>query len=133
MEESYIKVLSAFTRSLVDETDSLFLTEIESICYTILNAECDVVYAFVSLVYPLLDSALWRCRLEKLKLHLATLQESGLNLLVFYDLGSVAFKTKNISKIRKRFFNALDCDAQMLNVRDFHDDKSLSCLSCIER
>ena len=125
MEEGNVEAFGALAWSLVNEADALLADLGQSFGYTVLNAEGYVVHALVALVEPLLDGALGACRLQEFQLHLTALQESGLYFLVFYNLDVVTLQTQHVLKVRQAFFNALDGNAQMLNVRNLHNDKIL--------
>ena len=92
----------------------------QGIGHTVFNAESHMVNTLIALVQPLLDGALGTCRLQQLQLHLATLQESGLYLLVFYYFCCITLQPQHVGEERQGLLNALDCNAQMLNVRNLH-------------
>ena len=120
MQESNVQTLGTLTGLLVNQTDTLFSNLSQSVGNSILNAECYMVYTLIAFVEPLLDGALRTCRLQKFQLDFTTLQESGFHFLIFYSFYCITLQAQYILKERKAFFNALDGDAQMLNVRNFH-------------
>ena len=116
MQEGDVQSLGTLARCLVNETQPLLVALGQCVGYTVLYAEGYVVYALVALVEPLLDSTLGRCRLQKLKLNLAALQESGSYFLVFYYFNVVTLQAQHVLKVRQALFDALNGYAQMLNV-----------------
>ena len=120
MQESDVEVLCALAWSLVDKAYALFVTLCQSIGNTVLYTESNVVNTMVALIEPLLYGALRRCWLEKLKLNLATLEESSLHLLVFHYFHCVTLQSQYVLKVWERLLNALDCYAQVLNMRNLH-------------
>ena len=57
----------------------------------------------------------------KLQLHLAALQEGGLHFLILHSFHCVTLQAEHVLEERQALFNALDGNAQVLNVRNFHD------------
>ena len=98
VKECDVQSLGALTWSLVDEANALLVTLCKCIGSAVLNAECHMVHSLVAFVEPLLDGAFRRCRLEKLKLCLATLQEGGLHFLVFNHFYCVTLQSRTFSK-----------------------------------
>ena len=128
MQESDRHLFSAWTWSLVNQTNALFVTLCQCVCNTVLNSECHVVNTSTTLFQELSDSALRACWLKEFNLHFAHLQESSLHLLVCHFLNSIALQTENVLIIRENLFNALDSNAQMVNTRNLHTDKiNLNC------
>ena len=126
MEEGDVQPLSTLTGLLVDEAYALLRNFGKTFGHTVLHAEGYVVYALVALVEPLLDGALGACRLQQLQLHLATAQESGLHLLVFNNFCCITLQAQHVCEERQALFDALDGNAQMLNVgnlQTFYDLK----------
>ena len=58
MQESDVKALGTLARSLVNEADTLLANLSQGIGYAILNTEGNMVNTLVTLVEPLLNSAL---------------------------------------------------------------------------
>src|SRR5574344_368145 len=120
MKECDIEILGTLAWSLVNQAQSLFITLCQCIGNAILNTESHMVNTMVALVEPLLDCALRRCRLKQFELHLSTFQECGLHLLVGHFLYCITLQSQYILKVRERFFDTLDTNAQVLNVRNLH-------------
>ena len=116
MQECDVQTLGTLAGLLVDEAHTLFTDFGESTGHTVLNAESYVMHTLVALVKPFLNGALGRCRLEQFQLHLTAAKEGGLHLLVLYYFCCITLQAQHVSEIRQALLNALNCDAQMLNV-----------------
>ena len=116
MQEGDVQTFGTLAGLLVNEAYALLANLCQCFGYTILYAECYVVNTLVAFVQPFLDGALRRCGLQQLKFNLAALQEGGLYFLVLYRLNGITLQPQYILKEWKALFNALDSDAQMLNV-----------------
>jgi hypothetical protein len=58
MQESNVQALGTLTRLLVNQANALLRYFSETVGYTVLNAESNMMYTLVALVEPLLDGAL---------------------------------------------------------------------------
>ena len=58
MEEGDIQTLCTLTGSLVNQTNTLFTNFCQCVSHAVFNAECNVMNPLVTLVEPLLNSAL---------------------------------------------------------------------------
>ena len=66
MKEGNVQLLGTLAWSLVNQTNALFGYFCQRICYTVFDAESDVMNTLVTFVKPLLNSALRRCGLQQL-------------------------------------------------------------------
>jgi xanthine/uracil/vitamin C permease (AzgA family) len=115
MEECDVETVGTITGSLVDKTNALAVAHCESFAHSVFHLEGNVMNASAAVVEELLNGAFRASRLEKFNLHFAHLEESGLHLLVFYNLCFVNLQAENVLEIGQYFVDALHGDAQMLN------------------
>ena len=99
MQEGNVQTLGTLAGLLVNEANSLTVTLYEGFLHAILYAECNVVYALVTFVEPLLDGAIGACRLQQFQLYLATFQESSLYFLVFYYFCCITLQAQHLSEV----------------------------------
>ena len=116
MQEGDIQVLGTLARFLVNQTDTLLADFSKCVGNTIFYAEGYMMYTFVTLVKPLLNGTLRRCRLQQFQFYLTTLQEGGLYFLILYRFNGITLQTQHVFEVRQALFNALDSNAQMFNV-----------------
>ena len=116
MQESDVQAFRAFAWSLVYQADTGVFYFSQCVCHTVFDGESYVMDACTFVFDELGNGAFGRSRFEKFDFSIAYFQKSGSYFLVFHCLNVVAFQAQYIFLVRKGFFNALNGNAQMLNV-----------------
>ena len=120
MQECNVQPISTLTGSLVDQAQAFLVAHGKGFRYPILDLKGNMMDATASVVEKFLHSTLGTSGLKEFQLYFSHLQESGLYLLVFYYFCCITLQPQYVGEERQGLLNALDCNAQMLNVRNLH-------------
>ena len=123
MQEGYVESFGTAAGRLVDKAATLLSHLIERILHAIGDSESHVLNATAAAIVSdkLGDCAILGGALEQLNLGLADAEECCAHLLVSYLFDSEAFQSEHVLVEGDSFVEAGHGDADVFDVRNFHD------------